>query len=45
MCAYVCLSVFKSTICVWNPMEVIRDMGSLQTGVTDDCELLSEAGN
>lgn len=44
MCAYVCLSVFKSTTCVWNPMEVIRDIGSLQTGVTDGCELLSEAG-
>lgn len=45
MCAYVCLSVFKSTVWVWDPMEVVRDIGSLQTGVTDGCELLSGAGN
>lgn len=44
MCGYVRLSVFTSTMCVWNPMEVIRDIGSLQTGVTDGCELLSGAG-
>lgn len=46
MCAYVCLSVSVSICtCVWIPLGLFEDLGSLGTGVIGSYELLEVDAN